>query len=54
MLPMPTTSPFSYCTAGHDLNQDDAYVYVTGGARQCRQCAIAAKGGAGKRTGWKT
>lgn len=54
MPPTVNSSPFSHCAAGHDLTEPDAYVYLGGGARHCRQCAIAAKGTAGKRSGWKT
>lgn len=33
---------FTTCTSGHDLTQEDAYIYTPTGLRTCRQCAIIA------------
>lgn len=40
---------FTTCSNGHDLTRDGAYIYRTGGNRECRECAFA-NGGARRKT----
>jgi hypothetical protein len=30
-----------FCTKGHDLSLPDAWMYRSGGNRECRECAVA-------------